>query len=80
MRSLTFLLLTAFFGLIFTTPSEAQRSHSMRSHSMRSHSYTKKHVSSGRARSVHVKGYTRHTKTGKTVHVHAYNRSKARHH
>ena len=73
MRSLTFLLLTAFFGLIFTTPSEAQRSHSLFSHS-----HTKRHMGIGRAHSVHVKGYTRHTKTGKVVHVHSYNRSKAR--
>ena len=75
MRSLNFLLLTALLGLLFTTPALAQNSRYRHAHSS-----SKKHMLMGRPRTVHVKGYTRHTKTGKVVHVHSYNRSKARHH
>jgi hypothetical protein len=75
MRSLNFLLLTALVGLLFATPAQAQSS---RYRHVRSHTQT--HMIRRPARSVHVKSYTRHTKTGKVTHVRAYNRRTARHH
>lgn len=74
MRSLTFLLLTAVFGLLSALPAPAQTSRLRQAHSS-----AKTHMSR-RARTVHVKGYTRHTNSGKAVHVHSYNRRSARHH
>jgi len=73
MRSMSFLLLTAFLGLLFTTPAQSQTARHRRS-------YTKTHWTPKGARTVHVNAYNRHMKSGKIVHVHAYNRSKARHH